>query len=284
VGSRGFLGTTLCRVAREAGHEVREFEIDRPVLTPGGLAPGVDDVEAVYWLASRCNPATAEQHPEWAEAELGELREFLDLLGKLPVTPRVILASSGGTIYGNGAPPFSETSPLAPIGAYGAAKQAAEDLLWASGVPGAAARISNPYGPGQRAGRGQGVVAQWFDDILKDRVPTLIGSPETARDYIYIDDVAEGLVRLGCSEVSGPVNLGDGVPTTLRQLASTMAEVTGREIAFVEAPARAFDVTAVWLDVQRAQRELGWVPTTPLRAGLEATWSAITHAARQGRS
>jgi UDP-glucose 4-epimerase len=240
-------------------------------------------VDAIYWLASRSNPATAEQHPEWTEAELREFREFLDLLERLPVTPRVILASSGGTIYGNGEPPFSETSPLAPIGAYGTAKRAAEELLWTSRVPGAAARISNPYGPGQRPGRGQGVVAQWFDDILKGRVPTLIGSPETARDYIYIDDVAEGLVRLGCSGVTGPVNLGDGVPTTLRDLASTMEAVTGRGITFAEAPARPFDVTAVWLNISRAKEELGWTPTTALRVGLEATWQSLTHSPLWGR-
>ena len=152
--------------------------------------------------------------------------------------PRVVLASSGGTIYGNGEPPFVEESPLAPTGIYGRSKQEAEEVLWASGVPGAAARISNPYGPGQRPGTGQGVVAQWLDDILSGRTPTLIGSPRTARDFVFVRDIADGLVALGQSSYSGAHQPRRGRPTTLEELASTMSQVAGVHVDFREAPAQ----------------------------------------------
>lgn len=177
VGSSGFLGRSLTASALAAGHAVIEYEVDTPPIREGVLAEGIAESDVVYWLASRCNPATAESHPEWAHADVKDFAEFLQLMARLQHMPKVILASSGGTIYGNGEPPFVEESPLAPTGIYGRSKQEAEAVLWASGVPGAAARISNPYGPGQRPGTGQGVVAQWLDDILSGRTPTLIGPP-----------------------------------------------------------------------------------------------------------
>ena len=232
VGSSGFLGRNLIASALAAGHAVIEYEVDTPPIREGVLAEGIAESDVVYWLASRCNPATAESHPEWAHADVKDFAEFLQLMARLPRMPRVILASSGGTIYGNGEPPFVEESPLAPTGIYGRSKQEAEAVLWASGVPGAAARISNPYGPGQRPGTGQGVVAQWLDDILSGRTPTLIGSPRTARDFVFVGDIADGLVALGQSSYSGPINLGGGRPTTLEELAATLSQVAGVHVDF----------------------------------------------------
>ena len=275
VGARGFLGRNLLASARAAGHSVIEYEVDTPPIREQALADGLADSEVVYWLASRCNPATAESNPELARADIDEFAEFLRLIGRLQRVPRVVLASSGGTIYGNGEPPFREDSPLTPTGRYGASKKAAEEALWASGVPGVAARISNPYGPGQRPGTGQGVVAQWLDDILSGRTPTLIGSPRTARDFVYVGDIADGLVALGLSDFTGPLNLGGGRPTTLEELAATLSQVAGVHVDFREAPARAFDVTATWLVIDRAADVLGWSPRTSLRSGLATTWAHL---------
>lgn len=275
VGAGGFLGRNLTASARTVGHAVREYEVDTPAVIDGSLADGLPDSDVVYWLASRCNPATAESHPDWARADVEAFAEFLRLVAQLQPMPRVVLASSGGTIYGDGEPPFNEGSPLAPTGLYGRSKLDAEDVLWASGVPGAAARISNPYGPGQRPGTGQGVVAQWLDDILRGRTPTLIGSPRTARDFVFVADIADGLVSLGQSTYSGPINLGAGRPTTLEELAATMSQVAGVHVDFEESPARAFDVTATWLIIDRAVEALGWSPRTSLRSGLATTWAHL---------
>ena len=171
-----------------------------------------------------------------------DFAEFLDLIGQLPGVPRVVLASSGGTIYGNGKPPFGEDSPLAPTGRYGASKKAAEEAL--SGPAAFPARPPDlqPLRPRATAGTGQGVVAQWLDDILSGRTPTLIGSPRTARDFVFVGDIADGLLTLGHSDFIGPLNLGGGRPTTLEELAATLSQVAGVHVDFKEAPARAFDV------------------------------------------
>ena len=275
VGAGGFLGRNLMASALASGHAIVAYEVDTPPIRRGVLADGIAESDVVYWLASRTNPATAESNPDWAEADVEGFAEFLHLVTQLPRVPRMVLASSGGTIYGNGQPPFREDSPLVPTGLYGRSKQEAEAVLWASGVPGAAARISNPYGPGQRPGTGQGVVAQWLDDILSGRTPTLIGSPRTARDFVFVGDIADGLVALGQSSYSGPINLGGGRPTTLEELAATMSQVAGVHVDFVEAPARAFDVTATWLVIDRAAEVLGWSPRTSLRSGLATTWADL---------
>lgn len=273
VGARGFLGTHLVCAALADGLEVLEFEFDTPALTGGRLSPGIRDCDAVYWLASRCNPASAEADPLLPQADLAEFRAFLSALRASGSRARVILASSGGTVYGNGRPPFREDDRLAPSGAYGRLKVDCEAALAGSGVPGIAARIANPYGPGQRAGTGQGVVAQWLADIDAGRTPRLIGRPDTARDFLYVGDVAQGLLAMATAAFTGPVNLGSGAPTTLTDLATTIQHITGAEFHFEVSAPRPFDVAATWLDTTRACTVLDWAPKTPLARGLSSTWN-----------
>jgi UDP-glucose 4-epimerase len=107
---------------------------------------------------------------------------------------RVVAVSSGGTIYDTGnPPPYSEASPVRPSNAYGEAILAMETLLrdrWPNHV---VLRASNAYGPGQPAQRGQGVIAHWFDSVLREQPIRMIGDPETRRHYLYIDDLVGAL-------------------------------------------------------------------------------------------
>lgn len=285
VGAGGFIGARVCAALRDAGVDVVPFTRDRPVFDGDGLAAGVGPAQTVFVLSGRTNPALAERDPAAGKAELAELRQLLDLLAAEPrgdaTARRVVIASSGGTVYDSGAaPPFAESSAVAPVNAYGRLKLDTEELLqsYARVLEPVAARISNVYGPGQRVGTGQGVIGHWLAAIRAGAPVQLFGDPATTRDYVYVDDVADALARLhGVRAPVPPVlNIGSGTPTSLEDLADLVRAASGRpEHEIVVVPARDFDRHDTWLDVRQARAVLDWSATTSLADGLRSTWRAL---------
>jgi UDP-glucose 4-epimerase len=279
IGAGGFLGSAVVTAAREAGVPVDPYGRADPALCPDGTAdPRLARARTVFWLASSVNPALAEAHPERVRADLAAFRALLRAARRLPRPPRVVLLSSGGAVYDPAAPPpYRETSPTGPRGAYGRVKLAMEDALADSGLPGTALRVSNLYGPGQPAASGQGVVGHWLRAAAAGRNLTVYGDPGTTRDYVYAADVAGALLAVHAAPAVPPVvNLGSGRPTSLRELAELLLAAIGDPALRLELhPARGFDVPHTWLDVGLAASALGWTATTPLEAGLARCWGAV---------
>ncbi len=273
IGARGFLGRALVPALRSSGVPAAEFTRATPFLSEGGAAaPGLAAAGTVYYLASTINPAIAERDPDAVATDRQRFASFLEALARLDRPPRVVLPSSGGTVYDPAAPPpYAETAPTRPGGRYGAAKLELEDALLGSGLPAVVLRISNAYGPGQPTGTGQGVVAHWLAAAAKAEPILVYGDPAASRDYVYVSDVADALVLAGSGDVTGVVNVGSGVPTSLETLLELVREVTGA-LEVQRTPGRGFDVAHTWLDVRRASVELGWTARTALREGLRATW------------
>lgn len=284
VGAGGFIGARVCAALRTTGVDVIPFTRQRPAVDGDRLAAGVARVRTIFLLAGRTNPALAERDPAAAMAELAEHERLLGLLIDEPRDPaatrRVVLASSGGTVYDDQAePPYAETSPIGPRTEYGRLKVAAEELLrsYHGALEPVAARISNAYGPGQRVGTGQGVIAHWLAAIRAGEPLRLFGDPATVRDYVYIDDTAEAIAALHHFRGAAPsaLNIGSGTPTSLGELADLVRSAAGRpRHELVVVPARDFDRHDTWLDVQHARDVLGWTATTDLSTGLRATWLA----------
>jgi UDP-glucose 4-epimerase len=277
VGAAGFLGSALVRAALRAGHPCSQFTRRTPLLRPDGTAvPDLARATTVYWLASSINPALAEEEPERIAADRAAFASLLAALAPHPA--RVVIVSSGGTVYDTTlAPPYDEASPTAPRGAYGRAKLDLERLL-REALPGrgVALRVANAYGPGQPARAGQGVLAHWLRAAAAGEAITVIGSRESARDYVHVDDIAEALLAAARPAAPPPVvNVGSGVATTLGDLAELVREVTGSVRAVRYRPARSFDVSRTWLDVSLAQRTLGWRPRVPLPEGVAGTWRSL---------
>ena len=190
---------------------------------------------------------------------------------------RILYASSGGTIYGGTPPlPTPETAPIFPIGGYGAGKAAAELYLHAvalaHGVEACSLRISNPYGPGQLPDRGQGFIATAVARTLRGEPIQIFGSGAIARDYVYIDDVAEAFVLASTAEtVPAVLNLGSGGERTLEELIPLIFAAVGRATEVEYVPGRAVDVPRTCLDIRRIGEALGWQPRTDLEEGLQRT-------------
>ena len=141
------------------------------------------------------------------QLELAALRETLDSLAGAPrgSDGAFFFASSAGGVYaGVGAPPYDESSPVHPLGAYGQAKLDAETLVadWshATGTPSLIGRIANLYGPGQNLAKAQGLISQICRSHLTGQPVSIYVSLDTLRDYFFAPDCAgmivEGLARL----------------------------------------------------------------------------------------
>lgn len=287
VGSKGFLGRALTAALRASGVHVLEFTRDHPCLSAGGaIDAGLAGADTVFWAVSTVNPALAETSPDQVLADHRLFEAVLDALSVSPGRRRVILLSSGGTVYDPAArPPYAEHSAIRPLGAYGRAKLDMETTLAAAGS-GLSVRISNAYGPGQPVAPGQGVIAHWLAAAAEGRALRLLGDPATTRDYVYVDDVTQALVRIHHHEGELPatLNVGSGVPTTLAALADVVLTVVEDPAVTLDiAPGRSFDVARTWLDNSLAQRILGWTPHTSLLQGVRRSWCELRSARPSSR-
>jgi len=278
VGGRGFIGSHLVEALSASGTPVTVLGRDDPPVIDGSAHPSLMSARTVYWAASSINPLIASEHPELVAADRRSFERFLHALETAGAACRVVLLSSGGTVYGRAPTPHRETTPPAPDSAYGFAKLDLEQLLAERRPDSVSARISNAYGPGQRATSGQGVVAHWLQAVVDQHEVAVYGRATTTRDYVYVSDVADALNALHSAPTAPSVlNIGSGRPTTLDELAAVVDEaVTPRTLRTRIHPARPFDIPASWLDVSLAHRTLGWSARTTLRDGVRRTWQHVT--------
>jgi UDP-glucuronate decarboxylase len=133
------------------------------------------------------------------------------------------------------------------------------------------ARIFNTYGPRMLENDGR-VVSNFVVQALRGQPLTLYGEGEQTRSFCYVDDLVNALIKLMNSEdFHEPVNLGNPVEFTIRQLATEVMDVCKSKSDLVHMPLPADDPRQRKPDISRAQKLLGWTPTIQLRAGLEKT-------------
>jgi UDP-glucose 4-epimerase len=196
---------------------------------------------------------------------------------------RVVFASSGGTVYGESAPPpLEEGAPKFPASPYGTAKLASEYYLATFSqlydLEAVALRYSNVYGPRQNPFGEAGVVAIFGRRLLAGESLIVFGDGEQTRDMIFVGDVAEANLAAAAAPLpplhdvdDRAFNVGTGVETSVNRLAALIAEAAGRAAALTHAAERPGELRRNALRVDKAARGLGWRPRTPLAAGLATT-------------
>lgn len=202
-----------------------------------------------------------------------------------------VVYASSAAIYGD----FSgeacrETSLPRPISPYGADKLGCEHQAIAAaeihGLPSVGLRFFNVYGPRQDPKSPYaGVISRFFANRLADAPHTIFGDGRQSRDFIYIDDIVEGVMRArdhargkGGAAV---FNLCTGVETTLLELATEIDAVSGRGATkVIHAPARAGDIRMSLGAPEVAASELGFTAKTDIRTGLGRIWAAALEDAR----
>ena len=192
---------------------------------------------------------------------------------------RFVLASTS-EVYGDPLEhPQKETywgnvNPVGPRGVYDEAKRFAEAMTMAyhryHGVDTKIVRIFNTYGPRMRLNDGRAVPA-FMSQVLRNQDVTVFGDGSQTRSFTYITDLVDGIVKLMLSPENDPVNIGNPVEMTIKQIAETIIRMTGSSSQIVYRPLPTDDPKQRRPDITRARTLLGWEPKVQLEEGLIKT-------------
>ena len=296
TGGAGFLGSHLCERLLAENNEVicvdnyytgsREniatalsnpsFEAIRHDIT----FPLYVEVDQIYNLGCPASPVHYQLDP--VQTTKVSVHGAINMLGLAKRVRAPILQASTSEVYGDpDVHPQTEdywghVNPIGPRACYDEGKRCAETLFFdyrrQHDIPIKIARIFNTYGPRMHLEDGR-VVSSFVTCALRGEPITIYGDGGQTRSFCYVDDLIDGLVRLMNTphEVTGPINLGNTVEITIRELAATVVRLTGSKSRIVYEELPKDDPRRRRPDITKAGRILGWTPTTPLEAGLERT-------------
>ena len=296
TGGAGFLGSHLCDRLLADGHEVLavdnlytgsksnishnlqnpNFEFMRHDVT----FPLFVEVDAIYNLACPASPVHYQRFP--TQTIKTSVIGAINMLGLAKRLGIPILQASTSEVYGdpNVSPqPESYWGNVNPIGlrsCYDEGKRAAESLFFdyhrEYNVAIRVARIFNTYGPRMNLHDGR-VVSNFIRQAISGEAITLYGTGEQTRSFCYVDDLIDGLVKLMNTpgEVVGPINLGNPVEFTMKELAAKVIDLTSSKSDVVYEPLPSDDPQQRKPDTTKAAEILGWAAKTDLEAGLLKT-------------
>jgi UDP-glucose 4-epimerase len=292
TGGAGFIGSALVRLLAERAYAVRVFDNlatgDLTYLegTPAEFVKGdVRDLEVLTNAAEGCNVLFH------LAAGTGVLPSIEDPLADFDLNARGTLSalvaarragvdrfvfSSSNAPLGAGAYPASEDKPIAPLSPYGASKSAGEAYCAAFhaayGLDAVALRFSNSYGP--RSAHKSNVIPLFIRHLLEDEELTVYGDGNQTRDFVFVTDLAEGLVLAAETDgVGGEVfQLASGVETSLNRIIELLAEIAGRSPEIRYEPPRPGEILRNYSLVGKARARLGFEARVQLGEGIRTTY------------
>jgi UDP-glucuronate 4-epimerase len=196
-----------------------------------------------------------------------------------------LLYASSSSVYGaNEKVPFEETDDVSrPVSLYAATKRADEMIThaWSHqfALPASGLRFFTVYGPW---GRPDMVPLMFTHAVKNDKVLPLFNAGDLWRDFTYIDDIVEAVVRLiphaPQRSESKPTpheiyNLGNQDPVQMLNFVKTLAEVMGKEPVLEMKDWPATEVYRTMADTSKLKAAVGWAPSTPLKDGLTRLWA-----------
>jgi UDP-glucose 4-epimerase len=232
--------------------------------------------EVCFHLAAQADVRVSVDRPGY-DCEVNVIGTIRVLEAARRHDAQVVLASTGGALYGECERPAPEDSERLPLAPYGASKLAAEEYLQTYnrlyGRHDAALRYGNVYGPRQDPHGEAGVVAIFLGRIARGEQPHVYGDGRQTRDYVYVGDVARA--TLAAAGRAGVYNVGTGRETSVLDLIDASGRVTGAELAPVFESPRLGELQRSVLAPDLAERELGFRADTSLDEGLHATWRFV---------
>lgn len=300
IGGTGFIGSHVCDSLLRAGHTVSVYSrhgekhrnqlkhityFNGDISDTTTLSEALIGMDSVVHLASTTVPATSNLNPiHDVSSNLIHAIELLELLRKNG-PKKIIFISSGGTVYGEPLHlPVSESHPLNPICSYGVVKVAIENYMniyqKQYGIESVIMRVSNPYGPRQGHIGVQGLISAFLNRVKNGQDLIVWGDGETIRDYIYISDIISLFDKALSSRVTGVFNVGSGQGFTINQVIDVICKVTSMNPIVIYKESRAFDVSKIYLDTQKAQEAFGWQVQTDLINGINKHWEWLLQASK----
>jgi UDP-glucuronate 4-epimerase len=228
--------------------------------------------EVIVHLAARAGVRPSIDDPAlYTEVNVLGTVHWLEAASRLEPRPRFIYASSSSVYGDRPTVPFRETDPVdQPVSPYAATKKACELLAHTfhhlHGLPATGLRFFTAYGPRNRPDL---AIAKFTRLIDQGEPVTMFGEGRTQRDYTYVGDVVDGIIRaIDKCEGHHLYNLGNSDPTELRAMIDAIAAALGKEPIIQQLPEQPGDVRQTYADITRARTELGYAPQTPFRDGL----------------
>jgi UDP-glucose 4-epimerase len=288
TGGSGFIGSHVVDRLAAAGHVPRIFDT-RPSPWHDGVDTVIGDVRhlqdlrravrgcsAICHLAAAADVGEVHAHPAWATELNGNgTLNVLEAAREAGIT-RVVYASTVWVYSDVEAEEVDEDTLLPqPAHLYTAGKLSGE-LFCRSyaelyGLRPTIVRFGIPYGPRARPAA---VIPSFVDRALRGEPLTIAGTGEQERSFVYVEDLADGVVRaLAPSAAGRTYNLAGRETTTIRGLAEIVRDEVA-DVPIVHGEGRAGDLRGTRICSDRAERELGWQATTPLRDGVRryAAW------------
>jgi UDP-glucose 4-epimerase len=193
---------------------------------------------------------------------------------RLTGVKRLVMVSSGGTVYGiPNVVPIPESHSTDPICSYGITKLAIEKYValyrQLHGLEGFVLRVANPFGPRQRLDAAQGVVPVFLGKALRHEPLQIWGDGSTVRDFLDVADVVSAL--LAAANYQGDeslFNIGSGQGLSLNQLIALLEVQLNRSLDVEYLPSRGCDVPTNVLCIDKARTVLGWSPEISVADGL----------------
>jgi UDP-glucuronate decarboxylase len=296
TGGAGFIGSHLCARLLDEGHCVicldnfftgsrqnvlslianPRFEIIRHDIT----FPYYAEVDEIYNLACPASPIHY-QH-DAIQTTKTSVMGAINMLGMAKRIGAKILQASTSEVYGDPIiHPQVETywGNVNPIGfrsCYDEGKRVAETLFMdyhrKHSVQTKIIRIFNTYGPHMHPNDGR-VVSNFIVQALKNEDITIYGTGSQTRSFQYVDDLIEAMIRMMNTgpEVTGPINIGNPVEFTIRELAELIIRLTGSTSHITYRPLPHDDPRQRQPDISLARKTLNWQPVVPLEEGLKKT-------------
>lgn len=296
TGGAGFLGSHLCERLLSDGCDVLcldnfysgtkenivhlmsnpHFEVMRHDVT----FPLYVEVDEIYNLACPASPI----HYQWDPVQTTKtsVHGAINLLGLAKRTKAKIFQASTSEVYGDPAihpqheSYWGNVNPIGIRSCYDEGKRCAETLFfdyWRQHqVSIKVARIFNTYGPRMHPNDGR-VVSNFIVQALRGQPITLYGDGSQTRSFCYVDDLIDAMVRIMAtdSDITGPINIGNPVEFTIKQLAESVIALTQSSSSIEYRDLPQDDPKQRQPDISLAKTLLGWEPNVQLADGLATT-------------
>ena len=296
TGGAGFLGSHLCDLLLEQGHEVLcadnlftgtkrnvdhlhdhpRFELIRHDVT----FPLYVEVDEIYNLACPASPIHYQHDP--VQTTKTSVHGAINMLGLAKRVRARIFQASTSEVYGDPqVHPQTEdywgnVNPIGMRSCYDEGKRCAETLFFdyhrQHRLEIKVARIFNTYGPRMHPADGR-VVSNFIVQALRNEPITIYGDGSQTRSFCYVDDLVAAFVKLMATpaDFTGPVNLGNPGEFRIVDLAEKIVAMTGSKSRIERRPLPADDPVQRQPDIALARKHLGWEPRVQLDEGLAKT-------------
>lgn len=308
TGGAGFLGSHLSERLLNEGNEIFCLDnfftgtkenvahlIDNPyfeIIRHDVEFPLHLEVDEIYNLACPASPPHYQHNP--IHTNKTSVLGAINMLGLAKRQNAKIMQASTSEVYGDPlVHPQTEdywgnVNPIGIRSCYDEGKRCAETLFFdyyrEHNLKIKVARIFNTYGPNMHPNDGR-VVSNFIIQALKGEDITIYGDGSQSRSFCYVDELIDGFIRLMASDdFTGPVNLGNPVEFTIKELAEKVIEMTNSKSKLSLNPLPQDDPKQRQPDITLAKKELNWEPKIKLEEGLKKTISYFDGLIKEGRA